>query len=75
MTYGKGEKMEIEKPKIIEHISVHYENALIKFKGDEQYYFCSLYDVFNLIKGMKVRGKTLKKRTRHWFMFEERKRE
>jgi len=47
----------------IEEIFSHYENYLIKFKGDKNHYF---FDIKKL-KGIKLSGSLIKKRVRVWF--------
>ena len=48
----------------IKQIIHHYENHLIQFEGDENWYF---FDI-NKLNGMSINGKIVKKRTRVWFI-------
>lgn len=49
--------------KTIESLNVHYENLLVKFKGDPKHYFLSL----NTLIGQRIKGRIVQKRVRTWF--------
>jgi len=53
--------------KEFEALIKHYENFNIKFKGDPNWYFINQYDLDRMLKGVKLKGKIVKKRTRTWF--------
>lgn len=50
--------------KKINSILSYYENHLIQFEGDKNYYY---FDIKKL-KGMEIEGELVKKRVRTWFV-------